>query len=61
MGDHFSEKSEKAENSLDGPQRKYDSLLPQGVIKKKVEVNISYMEIYNETINDLLDSEKKDL
>lgn len=37
MSDQNSERSVKADNSEDGP-RKHDSLLPHGVIKKKVEV-----------------------
>ena len=39
------------------------SLLPNGsnAIKKFVKINISYMEIYNENVNDLLNSENKNL
>jgi len=35
--------------------------MPAEVIKNRVKVIISYMEIYNEQINDLLDPSKKNL
>lgn len=34
--------------------RQHGSILPPGVVKKRMRVCISYMEIYNENVNDLL-------
>lgn len=41
--------------------RKHGSILPPGIVKKKMRVCISYMEIYNENINDLLRQENVNL
>jgi hypothetical protein len=35
--------------------------MPPGAVKKTVKIWISYMEIYNENVNDLLDISKKNL
>ena len=35
--------------------------MPPGAVKKSVKIWISYMEIYNENVNDLLDVSKKNL
>lgn len=42
-------------------ERKQESMLPPEVIKKSVAVSISFIEIYNESVNDLLDPTKKGL
>ena len=42
-------------------KRKTESILPQNVVKKSIKLWISYIEIYNENVNDLLDASKRNL
>ena len=41
--------------------RKYDSIVPARAIKRSVQMTISYLEIYNECVNDLLNQDNKNL
>ena len=34
---------------------------PSCMIKRKISISVSYMEIYNESVNDLLDANKRNL
>ena len=49
------------EQDAQNTKRKFESIVPPGVIKKCAHVSISYMEIYNENINDLLNAGKTNL
>ena len=42
-------------------ERKFGSLVPPEVIKKSIVISIQFLEIYNESVNDLLDPTKKNL
>lgn len=42
-------------------EKRNESLLPPTVIKKEMKVIVSYIEIYNEKVNDLIDTTRKDL
>lgn len=37
------------------------SFPPSHMIKRKIKISVNYMEIYNESVNDLLDANKRNL
>lgn len=53
--------TEGTEESHLDEARKFGSIVPAEAIKKSVKVIVSFFEIYNENINDLLDPSKKNL
>lgn len=42
-------------------KRRHESIVPPEVIKNRVEVLVSFIEIYNESVNDLIDPSRKNL
>ena len=44
-----------------GSPKSSDGVASECFIKRKITISVSYMEIYNEKVNDLLDREKRDL
>jgi len=48
-------KAEELDPASPMDERAVGSIVPPEIIKKSIKVSISYIEIYNETINDLLD------